>query len=109
MKPKELFYRFRIEVLSCSGNEEWIHRHDTLTSNAWDPTRAAGDILTAHNKLTEQGVRITFLGLQEGQGKDAGPITQMGPFTLTWLRVQPQPGSELIYDLPNQTSASPVQ
>lgn len=92
MKQKELFYRFKVEVLSCSSSkpDDWIHRHDLVTSNAWDPTRAAGDILTAHNKLTEQGVRITFLGLQEGQGKDAGPITPMGPFTLTWLRVQPE-------------------
>ena len=109
MKPKELFYRFKVEVLSCSGNGEWIHRNDQITQNGWDPVLASGNMLAAINKLTEQGVRITFLGLQEGQGKDAGPITQMGPFTLTWLRVQPQPGSELIYDLPNQTPASPVQ
>lgn len=86
-KIKKLNYVFRVALLSCSGNGQWIERCTVKQSNdCKTPLVAlAGNIASHYLKTTETGIKVCFVGLQE-DGKQGAPITEMNPFEMTVIR-----------------------
>lgn len=82
--PDKLKYAFKIEVLSCADNGEWVTRYGlALTDRKMDFIRRACHYVETTVDVTERGVRVTFIGLYD---ETDGHVTECNPFTLTWLR-----------------------
>ena len=87
MKPQTLNYIFQVEYKSCAADNKWVER-----SGRWrypndskaSPYAIAGQIAATEMKVTEQGIRVTFVGLENPA--TAGIVTALSPFTLTLAR-----------------------
>lgn len=83
----ELDHLFRVSFLSSKHDGSWVMRHHAAapTTKAPDPYSTACGVAVKNMRVTETGVRVEYLGLQESGKRDA-PITEMNPFTVEIVR-----------------------
>ena len=88
---KTLNYIFRVEYKSCAADNIWVERSQRWSypnDSKASPYAIAGQIAAKEIKVTEQGIRVTFEGLENPA--TPGIVTALSPFTLTLVRTQSQ-------------------
>ena len=78
-------YVFKVEFKSCYCSE-WVERSQQIVQSSMDgqsPAEIAAAAVVMFARITEDGVRVTFLGLRAKGSED---IVPMSPFTMTMER-----------------------